>query len=366
MSRLLDGVRAMVTDRLYLSAVGILGVLVLTVAYLFSSVLDRPLTSSPREITVTMSSTGGLFEGSSVTYRGVKIGRVTTIRPTADGVVATAVIDDADVPADSRVVVRSLSPVGEQYLDFQPRSDGGPYLQDGATLRASTSDLPTTLGSTVVAVSKLLGQIDDAKLKSLLGELSTGLRGTGQEIGRLLDQASLLLGDLDAAFPETDRLLRNSGPALRTISGNRAELESFGSSAVQLAAFLRSYDPRFRRLLDRAPAQLRQLDELVGQAAAVLPDFLRLTISLGDIVERRDPAFRELLRQYAPGLGTLTDVVRDEKLFIQLITSKDDRCSYGTPRRGPKDLEERAFATDGSCPASFPHLQRGAAHVPRP
>ncbi|GAA4128367.1 MlaD family protein [Nocardioides fonticola] len=366
MSRLSAGLRTAVTDRLYLSAIGILVVLALTVAYLFSSVLDRPLTSSPTEVTVTMASTGGLFEGSSVTYRGVKIGRVTTIRPTADGVVATAVIDGAQVPADSRVVVRSLSPVGEQYLDFQPSGEGGPYLQDGATLTARTTDLPTTLGSTVVAVSKLLGQIDDVKLKSLLGELSTGLRGTGQEIGRLLDQASLLLGDLDKAYPQTDRLLRNAGPALRTITDNRADLESFGSSAVRLAAFLKSYDPQFRRLLDRAPGQLQQLDQLVADADAVLPDFLRVSVTLGDIVERRDPAFRELLRQYAPGLRTLSDVVRDKKLFIQLIASKDDRCSYGTPRRGPRDLGARSFATDGSCPASFPHLQRGAAHAPRP
>lgn len=362
MSRL----RTLVTDRLYLSAVGIMVVLALTVAYLFAAVLDRPLTSSPTTVTVTMASTGGLFEGSSVTYRGVKIGRVTTIRPTSDGVAATAVIDARDIPADSRVVVRSLSPVGEQYLDFQPSSPDGPFLRSGDTLVARSTDLPTTLGTTVVALDKLLGQIDDTKLRSLLDELSTGLKGTGQDIGRLVDQSSELLRSLDQAFPQTDRLIRTTGPALSTITDNRANLESFGASAVRLAAFLKNYDPQFRRLLARAPAQLRQLDQLVGDANAVLPDFLRVSVSLGDIVERRDPAFRELLRQYAPGLGTLTKVVRDKKLFIQFITSKDDRCSYGTPRRGPRDVSPEPLNPGGSCSAAFPHLQRGAAHVPRP
>ena len=157
-----------------------------------------------------------------------------------------------------------------------------------------------------------------------------------------------------------------SGPALRAITENRADLESFGTSAVRLAQFLKDYDPDFRKLLERAPSQLQQLDQLVADADAVLPDFLRVSVTLGDIVERRDPAFRELLAQYAPGLRTLTEVVRDKKLFIQLITSKDDRCSYGTPRRGPKELGPKSMPTDGTCPASFPHLQRGAAHAPRP
>ena len=31
-------------------------------------------------------------------------------------------------------MVRSLSPVGEQYLDFQPDSAGGPYLESGDTI----------------------------------------------------------------------------------------------------------------------------------------------------------------------------------------------------------------------------------------
>ena len=366
MSRLSSGVRTVFTDRLYLSAVGVLTILLLAVAYIVGGVLGRPLTSNPTEVRVTMQSTGGLFEGSAVTYRGVQVGRVTTIRPTADGVVATARIDGTEIPADTRVVVRSLSPVGEQYLDFQPRKDSGPYLATGDTLTAKASDLPTTLGSTVVSVSKLLGQIDDRKLRSLLDELSTGLKGTGQDIGRLLDQSGLLLDELDKAFPQTDRLLRQSGPALRTITDNRDQLLRLGTSARQLGAFLKNYDPEFRRLLERAPGQLQQLDEFVADADKVLPDFLRVSISLGDIVEARDPAFRELLAQYAPGLRTLTQVVRDKKLFIELILSNDERCRYSTTRRAPRDTAPRELATGGSCSASLAHLQRGAAHVPRP
>ncbi|MBZ5736287.1 MCE family protein [Nocardioides sp. TRM66260-LWL] len=359
MSRL----RSLVANRLYLSAVGVVGVLVVTVAYLFGGVLDRPLTAQPIDVRVTMSATGGLFEGSAVTYRGVSVGRVTDISVTPDGVVATARINDLEVPADTRVQVRSLSPVGEQYLDLQPRRTGGPYLTDGSTLQARADDLPATLGNTVVAVSRLLDQIDDRKLRSLLTELSTGLRGTGQDIGRLVDQAGLLLDELDRAYPETARLLRNLEPATGAITDNRVQLGELGTSAKSLAGFLRAYDPRLRRLIDRTPGQLAQLDRLIADARAVLPDFLSRGLVLGDILTRQDAGFRELLTQYAPGLATLQKVVHDDKLFISIVLKDDARCRYGTPQREPRDIGPRALPTTGACPAAG-GPQRGAAYAP--
>ena len=36
------------------------------------------------------------------------------------------------IPADLEAEVRSVSAVGEQYVDLRPRTDSGPYLQNGA------------------------------------------------------------------------------------------------------------------------------------------------------------------------------------------------------------------------------------------
>src|SRR5260364_65424 len=116
-------------NKLYLSLIGIILVLVFAVAYVFAAVLDQPLTSRPVEVKVELAQTGGLFEGSAVTYRGIKVGKVRSIVPDAEtGVVATfAVTSGTEIPKDSIAKVRSLSPVGEQYLDFQPKKDGGPF-----------------------------------------------------------------------------------------------------------------------------------------------------------------------------------------------------------------------------------------------
>ncbi len=360
-------VRALFASKLYVSALGVLLVFVLGVAYLFAAVLDRPLLSQPDEVTVELRAAGGLFEGSSVTYRGVKIGRVTQISVTDTGVEAIVTLtSDEKVPADSFAEVRSLSPVGEQYLDFQPTSEGGPWLEDGSVVSAESTDIPQSLGSTVIAINDVLRQVDDRKLRSLLVELAVALDGTGGDLGELVDDGSLLIDELDSVYPETLRLLQNADVALDIVPDNRSDLGELARDSKELAAFLRDYDPELDTLLADTPARLKRMEALVQDAREVLPDFLSLGVSLTDIFVAHDPHLRTLLRNYGPGLSVLGDNIRGGALQLDLITDKDPRCDYGTARRGPRNADRRTIVTTGRCAASFSTLQRGAAHAPGP
>lgn len=361
-------VRTVLTDKLYLSLIGVILVFVVGLAYLFSQVLDVPLTSRAKSVEVELASTGGLFEGSAVTYRGVKVGKVKDINLSETGVVATITLTKGsdEIPLATRARVRSLSPVGEQYLDLQPKSDDGPYLKDGSRIAATSTDLPKTLASTVVSIQKVLDQIDDKKLNVLLTELSTGLAGTGQDVGRLVDQGDLILADLERLWPETDRLLTNGGTVLDITTDKAAELRRLGTSARQFAAFLRNYDPELRRTLNEAPGQFATLEALVKEAARELPPFLKVANEFGDIFTAYDPHFRALLAEYAPGLGTLSRAVRNGFLQIHGIPQRRERCMYGTPERSPRETDRRPLVRSGSCPGSFPELERGAAHAPGP
>ena len=138
--------KKVLTNRLYLSALGVFLVFALCVFYVFAAVLRQPLTSRPVELTVSLKAAGGLFDGAAVTYRGVKVGKVTDIELTESGVRATVrLASGTEVPRDSRAVVRSLSPVGEQYLDFQPETARGPFFESGDTIPAEATDIPMSL-----------------------------------------------------------------------------------------------------------------------------------------------------------------------------------------------------------------------------
>lgn len=363
----MSALRKIFADRLYLSALGVLVILVLCVSYLFAETLDQPLTSRPDKITVDLRAAGGLFEGSAVTYRGVKVGKVTRIRIGDRGVEATvSMTSGTDVPRATRAVVRSLSPVGEQYLDFQPDSADGPFLADGDRIPAESTDIPQTLGSTVVAINKVLRQVDDEKLRTLLVEASTALQGTGDDLGSLVDDGALILAELEKVYPETSRLITNSATVLEIAPDKRSELEGLASDATSLASFLRSYDPELGRFIGRAPRQVRQLQALIDDVRRVLPDFLSVGVSLTDVFAAHDPHLRALLQAYAPGVSVLGDNVKDGWLQLDLIGDKDPRCDYGTARRDPRNPERRALVDDARCAASFSTLQRGAAHAPGP
>ena len=111
---------------LVLSAVGIV-----YVAGSYLGIVDRIL---GRGLTVhaILPASGGLFVGSEVTYRGVKVGKVSGMEVIPSGArVDLALHEGTRIPKSSKLFVHNLSAVGEQYLDFEPASEAGPYAADG-------------------------------------------------------------------------------------------------------------------------------------------------------------------------------------------------------------------------------------------
>ena len=110
----------------------IVGVAVMVFAY-----MQVPTLLGVGRITVKLElpAAGGLYRFGNVTYRGVQIGKVTDVKLTENGAEATLSLDTSPkIPADLQAEVRSVSAVGEQYVDLRPRTDSGPYLQDGSVI----------------------------------------------------------------------------------------------------------------------------------------------------------------------------------------------------------------------------------------
>ncbi|HEX7738370.1 MAG TPA: MlaD family protein [Marmoricola sp.] len=362
-----SALRKALTSKLHLSALGVFIVFVLCVAYIISGVLGTPLTSRPKSVNVDLKATGGLFVGSSVTYRGVRVGRVTKIDFRDGGVRAVAQLTSSKkIPADSKAVVRSLSPVGEQYLDFQPPNSDGPYLQNGSTIAASNTSIPQSLASTVISVSNLLDQINPKNLHTVLDEASKAFAGTSTDLGRLTDQSQEIISDLNKYWPNASRVITNSGTLLDIGVADQAKIQSAAHDFKVFASFLKSYDPELLRTLKGSPADIKQLRALVGDAKDVLPTFLRLGGDISTLLGSYTPHLRVLLSQFAPGLSVLGKAVKDGSLQLTIIGQPDHYCDYSTTRLNPKDPSTRGLQKNGHCPSSFQWDQRGAAHAPGP
>ena len=349
-----------------LGAMARAAVLVLTVVHLYTNVLGGSVGSRPLHVDVALEETGGLFEGSGVAYRGVRVGSVGRIDLTDDGVVADISLHPgSEVPADTAAVVRTLSPAGEQFLDLQPRRDGAPYLVDGDRIAATETAVPTSVAETLAAIDGLMGQVDAEKLRTVMDELNTAFADP-DDLGRVITSSSELVETFDAAWPETLRTLKNSRTVLRTGVDTADDFKSFATSARSLSAWLKDYDPTLRSTLEATPGQLAELQRFSDDMVEALPPLLRDFAGLTDIFARRDPHLREMLIQFPLGLDGLVGAFEGGRMQTNMLVSDGEVCSYGVEDSNPQLTDRQPLDPDRSCPASFEGQQRGSAHAPGP
>ncbi len=356
----------MLHNRLLLSVVGLLTTLVVCVVYLVGSVLDLPLTGGRTQVGVDLENTGGLFEGSAVTYRGVRVGTVDRIHLDEGGAEATVTLrEGAEVPTATSAVVRSLSPVGEQYLDFQPDAHAGPWLADGDRIEASATELPVSLAAAADSFHGLLGQIDEDELRTVLAELNTGLSGVDGDLERLLDSSDALVGTLDESWPETRRLLHQGRDVGRLLESHQGNLTGFSRSARVLARWLKGFDADFQQILADAPGDFRTVRVLVDDLAGILPPFLDTLLHLTGVLYQREPHLRELTTALPWGAGRFASVFRDGWLNVDLSIAGQRQCHYDTERQDPMTGERRPLDTRGRC-ALDDQVWRGTEQAPPP
>ena len=166
-------------------------------------------------VKLELPAAGGLYRFSNVTYRGVQVGKVTSVALTDNGAESSARLDTSPkIPADLTAEVRSISAVGEQYVDLRPRTDSRPYLQDGSVIAMRNTTIPQPVGPMLDQVSALVDSIPKDKLSDLLDESFRAFNGAGYDLQSLLDSSSKVTGDLNGVADQNAALIDDSGPLL--------------------------------------------------------------------------------------------------------------------------------------------------------
>ena len=111
-----------VKKNMVLSQIVVFGVIsIVIVSYTLFNLLGVRLTNQPYSLTVQLPTGGGIFGGAEVAYRGVEVGRVSSVHLRPDGVTLGLKIDHGtQIPRNSVAHIYDLSAVGEQYVDLVP------------------------------------------------------------------------------------------------------------------------------------------------------------------------------------------------------------------------------------------------------
>jgi phospholipid/cholesterol/gamma-HCH transport system substrate-binding protein len=281
----------------------VVGVAIMAFVYLQAPTL---LGVGKYTVKVQLPTTGGLYQFSNVTYRGVQMGKVTDVALTETGAEATMELNTSPkIPANLLAAVRSISAVGEQYVDLQPRTDSGPYLEDGSVIPANQTSVPQAVGPVLDQTSKLLDSIPGDKLSKLLDEAHTAFGGSGFDLGSLLDSGAKIAADSNSVADNTKSLIDDSGPLLDSQVKTTDEIRTWARSLAGVTEQFNNNDPQFRNILATGPGAAQEATKLLDQIKPTLPVLLANLTSIGQIGVTYHAGLEQLLVLLPPWVAAL-------------------------------------------------------------
>ena len=353
----------------------VIGVVTMAVVY-----VQVPTLLGIGRITVTlqMPAAGGLYPFSNVTYRGVNVGKVTEIRTVGGRSVEAELSLDTSppIPVNLTARVRSVSAVGEQYVDLQPVDDAPPYLENGSVIPADRTALPEPVGPMLDKLNALVGSFPKDKLGPLLDEGFKAFNGAGYDFGSLLDSTTTLTRDLDGVADQSRALIDDSGPLLESQAQTTDSLAVWARSMAGITDQLVAHDDQFRALLQNGPGFAREVTTLLEQVKPTLPVLLATLTSIGQVLVTYNKSLEQLLVLFPPYLAGLQSVTPANnptgKPLGDFAVSINDppSCTVGflppSQWRSPADTTEMDTPDGIYCklPQDAPIAVRGARNYP--
>jgi phospholipid/cholesterol/gamma-HCH transport system substrate-binding protein len=277
--------------------------------------LDRALLGGGYEVAAEFEESGGIFVNAEVTYRGSEVGRVTDMELIDDGVRVTLRIDPGSepIPADTDAVVATRSAVGEQYVVLRPSSESEPYLEDGSVIAMDRTSGPVPVEQMLLNLDEFVGSIDQENLRIVIEELGRAFEGSGDDLGRLVDNGDLLLARAQESLPETLALITDGRTVLETQNDSRSAIRQWAADLRLFTDTLVDMDPDLRRILVTAPDAGQALQDLVENAGPGLGSLVRNLDILNKVQIPRLDGIQQMLVTYPDAVtGGFTVVRRDE------------------------------------------------------
>lgn len=328
------------------------GIFVLGVIYAGFSLVGLDAINRPYVVKAELATSGGIFTGAEVTYRGVRVGVVGPMRLTSDGVSVDLKIDrDKKIPADGTVaVVANKSAVGEQYVDLRPPHGGGPFLRDGDTIDRAHTELPIEISKVLLDLDSMVASIDKENLRVLIDELGTAFEGTAPSIDTLITSGNQFTESLQSALPQTLRLIDEGRTVLDTARQTSSQFRTFAKGLATLTDTLRASDPDIRRLLHNGEEAAKELDGLIEPNQQAIAVLLGDLVTINRIGVARLAGTRQTLVALPEVVKRLPIALIDGQLHNGLVVhDHPPACTYAADERLPTERTAKPADLTQQC-----------------
>jgi phospholipid/cholesterol/gamma-HCH transport system substrate-binding protein len=266
------------------------------------------LTRGNWTIQASFQDAAGLAKRSPVSFRGVLVGRVRSIKVNAQEVLADLEITDPSLrlarPVVARVGAASLLG-GDAMVSLlsagPPQSLGGPGpLDRGCDNSRMVCDRgrvrgveAPTLDSVTTTMQKLLDQADQERLVKRLALATDAFDKTAEETRKLAAQGQAFVGDAQTLVKGLNGVVGKTDPIVQNITAASVDARQASRSVKQLAGRLDQ-----AKTVNDLQATLANARRLTQRWEAVGGDVQKLT---------GDPSFVAGMRSVSVGLGRFFD-----------------------------------------------------------
>ncbi len=326
------------------------------------------------QLKVDLPAAGGLYRTANVTYRGATIGRVTAMEPTETGARATLSIDDRyKVPVDATANVRSVTAVGEQFVDLV--SDGTPnqYFSAGQTITKST--IPQPVGPALDNAYRALAAIPSDKIPGLLDETALAVGGLGPTLQKLVDNTTTFVGELKNNITDINDIVDNAPPIFESQTVSADAIYTWAANLNSLTRQAKESDDAVRSGLRQAAPTADQLNTLFVDVQDALPQTLANLEIIIEMLKRYNKGVEQALvllpQAQAAGETAAASYPGEAAIDLGLTINQPAPCLTGylpaSNWRAPADTSLKAVEGGLYCkiPQETPaNAVRGARNFP--
>lgn len=364
--------------KIQLSIFAVITVITLNVMAIFYLRLPATFGIGTYGVSADFVAGGGLYKNANVTYRGVAVGRVESVGLNPNGVTAHMRLNSGTaIPSNVTATVRSVSAIGEQYIDLvPPENPSSTKLRNGFRIQRQNTRIGQDVADLLRQAETLLGSLGDTRLRELLHEAFIATNGAGPELARLIESARLLVDEANANYPQVSQLIDQAGPFLQAQIRAGGDIKSLADGLARFTWQLRAADPRLRDTLADAPDAI---DEANTAFSGIRPSFPALAASLANL-GRVGVIYHKSIEQllvvfpalFAAIITSAGGVPQDEgaKLDFKIDLHDPPPCMTGflpPPLvRSPADESVREIPRDMYCKTAQndPSTVRGARNYP--
>ncbi|WP_227463049.1 MULTISPECIES: MCE family protein [Nocardia] len=370
--------------RVQLAAFSVLAVASLMYGLLHYVGIQRVTGIGTYRVTAEFVDSSGLYAGALVTYRGVDVGHVTRIDFVAGGAVVQLQLRSGEqIPSDTGAAIKSMSAIGEQYVDLTPRSAGSPYLTAGSNIPQERTTVAVPTGLVLDTTQALLRSVSSEALRTAVDETFQAVNGAGPAVASLIESSADLIDLAQADIGSTRALIEDAEPLLNTGNSVRTEIRTSTRDLAEFADQLARSNTTVRTLLEQGPSTADTVVSTLADLTDSLPILLADLQTVGQVLRVNIPGLRQILVVYpavaaaanhsvsAPGFQTTGDLSGpqaplDVKLGNTLNPPPCTEGYQGTQRRDPSDTGPAETPQGNYCDVApdNPKVARGARNIP--